>query len=81
AKGIDPAAVERAGRRATAGPERQSNKEVIRSSLERLESPTEGAIVEYCTDRGIEEDAVRTALEKLRREGEITRRNGQYRLL
>ncbi|MFB6266393.1 MAG: DUF5817 domain-containing protein [Halodesulfurarchaeum sp.] len=81
AKGIDPAAVERAGERATAGRERLSTKEVIRSSLERLDRPTEAAIIEYCTDRGVEEEAVRAGLEKLRREGEITRRDGQYRLL
>jgi hypothetical protein len=81
--GVDPDPVEAVGERAqrgTNGPS-SSRREIVRSSLEDLDRPTEAAIVGYAEERGVPAKAVETVLEKLRRNGEVVQSDGHYRLL
>ena len=77
--GIDPAAVAAAGDREQAGS--KSRRERVLDAIDALEEPTERAVVEYASDRGVPPDYVRTALEKLAREGTIVDGASGYRRL
>jgi hypothetical protein len=81
--GIDPDPVEAVDERARrgSGAGSTSRKAIVRSALEDLDRPTETAILEYAEDRGVPADYVETALEKLRRRGEVVESDGRYRLL
>ncbi|MFW5903306.1 MAG: DUF5817 family protein, partial [Halolamina sp.] len=81
--GVDPEPVEAAGDRAERGTtgSSSSRKEIVRSALRDLDRPTESAVVEYAEERGVPDGYVETALEKLRRHGEVVESDGQYRLL
>ena len=81
--GIDPDEVADAAERATAGRagSSQSRQETVRSALTTLDEPDEAAVVAYAAERGVPATYTRTALEKLRRTGELTERNGVLRLV
>jgi DNA-directed RNA polymerase subunit RPC12/RpoP len=79
--GLDPAAVEAAGERATAGRKGQSREETVRAALRELDAPDAAAVAAYCRDHGLDRGDAEAILEKLRRAGEVTRRDGGYRLL
>lgn len=79
AHGLDPETVAAAGEQSAGGA--RSRRERILAALETLEEPTEDAVIEYATDRGVPAEAVREALEKLAREGTIVREGARYRLL
>ncbi|MFC6863657.1 DUF5817 domain-containing protein [Halomicroarcula sp. GCM10025817] len=80
--GIDSEAVAAAGERAEGGARSgSSRKETVRAALRDLDDPTEDAVVAYASERDVPADYTRTALEKLRRAGEVTESGGTYRLL
>lgn len=79
--GLDPEAVEAAGERATTSRERQSREETVRAALRELDAPDAEAVAAYCRDHGVAGDDAEALLAKLRRAGEVTRRDGGYRLL
>ncbi|HKL27784.1 MAG TPA: DUF5817 domain-containing protein [Natrialbaceae archaeon] len=81
--GVDSDPVEAVGDRAERGTNASpsSRKEIVREALRDLDRPTESAVVEYAEDRGVPATYVETALEKLRRRGEVVESDGQYRLL
>jgi DNA replicative helicase MCM subunit Mcm2 (Cdc46/Mcm family) len=82
ASGVDADAVAAAGERAEGGTKRsRSRKEVLLDSVAELEEPTREDIVAHATAAGIPESRVERALEKLHRNGEITRTDGVYREL
>ena len=85
ASGLDPDAVAEAGDRAAhggaGGGRTRSRKDVVLDALEDLEEPTADAVVSYATDAGVPESYVRRALERLRRAGEVTEKDGVYRQL
>ena len=81
AKGVDPDATEAAGDEATASAPRKSRRERVLDALRTLDEPSEAEVVAHATERGVPEDYVRTALEKLTRAGEITRTSDGYRLV
>ena len=81
AHGIDADAVEAAGAAATATRERKSRRERVLEAVETLEEPTEAAVVEYATDRGVPAEYVRSALAKLATAGEIAETKDGYRML
>ncbi|MFB6085508.1 MAG: DUF5817 domain-containing protein [Halodesulfurarchaeum sp.] len=77
--GLDPKAIADAGKASDSGS--TSRRDRILDVIETLEEPTEEAILEYARDRGVPADAVRTALEKLARRGEIVEGPSGYRRL
>jgi hypothetical protein len=81
--GIDPDETAAAGERAADGTASTgtSKRETVLAGLEELDEPTEAALVEYAADRGVDSEYVRRSLEKLRRAGEVAKRDGQFRLL
>lgn len=81
ASGIDPEATEEAGERAVAGPARKSRREVLMDGLRALETPTEEALVAYAAEYDVPASYVRTALERLQRQGAVSESDGEYRLL
>ncbi|WP_336002107.1 DUF5817 domain-containing protein [Halorientalis halophila] len=82
ASGLDPDAVAAAGDRAGEGSGGgQSRKETVLAALRDRDEPTEEAVLAYATDRGVPAEYVRDALAKLVRRGEVTERDGTYRLL
>lgn len=81
AKGVDPDAAAAAGDEATASATRKSRRERVLDALRTLDEPSEAEVVAHATERGVPEDYVRTALEKLTRAGEITRTPDGYRLV
>lgn len=81
AKGVDPEAVSAAGDAVTAGRPRKSRRERVLDALRELEEPTEEGIIAYATDRGVPRAYVTSALEKLSRQGEITRTEDGFRLV
>jgi len=81
ASGLDPEAVAAAGERATEPRERRSREETVREALRELEAPDADTVAAYCADHGVGPDDATTVLEKLRQAGEVTRRDGAYRLL
>lgn len=81
AAGVDPEAVAEAGERTTSAAGSQSRTETVRTALRELEAPSEAAIREYCSERGVAPSFVDDALAKLVRAGEVTEQDGTYRLL
>lgn len=79
--GLDPESVAAAGERATTSPSSQSRREIVVSAVTSLDAPTAADIIAYAEERGVPESATRALLEKLRRKGLVTERNGSYRLL
>jgi hypothetical protein len=80
--GLDAEAVAAAGARAESGPGNgQSNRDTVMAALRDLDDPDESAVVAYATDRGVSRDYVERTLDKLIREGAITRSDGAYRVL
>lgn len=77
--GLDPEAVAAAGQPQDSGP--TGRREQILAAIDALEEPTQEAVVEYATDRGIPAERVREALEKLGREGTIVEGPAGYRRL
>ena len=81
--GIDAEEVEEAAERsrdrtASGG---TSRTETVRQALRDQNAPDEAAVVEYADERGVDREAARKVLEKLVRAGEVTERDGGYRLL
>ena len=56
-------------------------RETVLAALNELESPSEEAIVEYATERGVPAVAVREMLERLTRAGEASETGGRFRLV
>jgi len=82
AAGIDTTEVNAAGERAEGGSGgSQSRKETVLAALQDREDPTEDEVVAYASERGVPADYARDALEKLRRAGEVTERDGTLQLL
>ncbi|MFB6159926.1 MAG: DUF5817 domain-containing protein [Haloferacaceae archaeon] len=82
-RGADPDEVAAAGERAargrgSTGGDRAS---VVREAIAALDEPTAAAVADYAADRGVPADAARDLLERLRRRGEATVADGEYRLL
>ena len=81
ASGVDAAAAAAAGERATDSGGSRSRRQVILDALSELEEPTAADVRAYAAEAGVPESYVETALEKLRRAGEVTESNGVYRKL
>ncbi len=80
--GLDVDAVEAAGERNPRGSSRSgSQREIVEAAVSELETPTEDEVVAYATERGMTASTVRSALEKLQRQGVVSEHRGQYRLL
>ncbi|MEF8772170.1 DUF5817 domain-containing protein [Halodesulfurarchaeum sp.] len=77
--GLDPDAIEAAGTSQNRGPSSQRDR--ILDAIDTLDEPTETAVVEYASERGVPPDRVRSALEKLAREGTIVQDETGYRRL
>lgn len=59
----------------------RSRKEIVLAAVEESEEATADAIIAYATARGVPENYVDQALEKLVRTGELTESSGRYRRL
>ncbi|MFB6088018.1 MAG: DUF5817 domain-containing protein [Haloarculaceae archaeon] len=81
ASGLDSEAVAAAGERASESGGSRSRREIVREAVRELDSPTEDAVVEYASERGVPADYTRKALDKLVRAGEVTENRGTYRLV
>jgi predicted nucleic acid-binding Zn-ribbon protein len=82
AAGIDADAAGEAGERAESGSGGStSRKETVENALRELDDPTEERIVSYAAERGVPADYTETALERLRRAGEVAVSEGVYRRL
>ncbi|PSQ43641.1 replication protein H [Halobacteriales archaeon SW_5_68_122] len=81
ASGVDADAAAAAGERATDSGGSRSRREVVLDALSELEEPTATDVRAYATEAGVPESYVETALEKLRRAGEVTESGGVYRRL
>lgn len=80
--GLDVAEVKAAGDRDPRGPSHSgSKKEIVEGALEALERPTEDEVIDYASERGVDAEYVRDALEKLTRRGVVSESRGRYRLL
>jgi DNA-directed RNA polymerase subunit RPC12/RpoP len=79
--GLDPEQIEQAGESVESSPNSRSREETVRAALRSMDDPDAAAITRYCEDRGVGPDATRELLEKLVRSGEVTRSDGDYRLL
>ncbi len=82
--GLDSDEVAAAGERAGRGrgdTSSGSRKDRVLAALRDLDRPTEEDVVERAGEEGVPPDYVRTALEKLRRRGEVSETGGRYRLL
>lgn len=81
--GLDTEAVAAAGERAESGAASGggSRKETVLSALDTLDAPTEDAVVDYASERGVPADYTRDALAKLVRRGEVSESGGTYRRL
>jgi hypothetical protein len=77
--GLDPDAIEAAGKSQNGGA--RSQRDRILDAINNLEEPTETAVVEYASERGVPAGRVRTALEKLTREGTLIKDDTGYRRL
>jgi hypothetical protein len=83
-RGADPDEVAAAGERATRGSGSTGTGDrasVVREAVETLDAPTADAVADYAAERGVPADAARDLLERLRRRGEATVVDGEYRLL
>lgn len=83
AAGIDTDEVADAAARAETGTAGggTSRKETVLAALRDLDDPTEAAVVDYATERGVPAEYARDALSRLSRRGRVTERDGAYRLL
>jgi DNA-directed RNA polymerase subunit RPC12/RpoP len=82
ASGLDPEAVAEAGERASSsGGSGRSREDTVRAAIRSLDEPDTAAVASYCEARGVGAEAAETILEKLVRAGEVSRREGGYRLL
>ena len=81
ASGVDAAAAAAAGERATDSGGSRSRRRVVLDALSDIEEPTAADVRAYAAEAGVPESYVETALEKLRRAGEVTESNGVYRKL
>ena len=79
--GLDPAEVAEAGERVMESGGSKSRKERVREAVRELDEATEEAVVDYASERGVDAEYTRKALEKLVRAGEATESRGVYRLL
>lgn len=79
--GIDSAAAAAAGESTGTGGGPKSRKEVVLAAVEEREGATEDELLAYATERGVPEDYVERALEKLVRAGELSESGGRYRRL
>jgi len=82
--GVDPDETAAAGDRAEtgrAGSGGSSKRETVLAGLRELDAPTESEVVDYARERGVDAEYVRESLEKLRRAGTVSVRDGRYRLL
>ena len=79
--GLDPAAVEAAGDRASRDGTRTSRADVVRNALRELDDPTRADVRAYAADRGVDGDYVASALRKLVDAGEVAENRGTLRLL
>jgi len=81
--GVDTDEVADAAERAESGRASgsESRKETVLSALRTLDRPTEDDVVAYAGERGVPEEYVRDALEKLTRRGDVSESRGEYRLL
>lgn len=78
--GLDPEEVAAAGDDET-GTTSGSRKEIVMAAVRTLTEPTQEDIVEYAAERDVPQSYTQSALEKLHRDGMITRDGGAYRLL
>lgn len=62
-------------------PPARDRRSTLLALIDALDAPTHAAVVTAAADVGIDTDAAATLLERLHREGAITRRAGQYRVL
>jgi hypothetical protein len=83
ASGLDADAVDEAGERAASGSETKSANrvDVVKAALREGDRPTEGEVVAYAEERGVDGEAARDVLERLTRGGEASESGGRYRLL
>ena len=81
ASGLDPTAVETGAEEQLERGSSRSRKEIVRDAVDALDQPTEAAVIAYAAEHGVDEDYVRTALQKLVRRGEASEHRGEYRLL
>ncbi|MFB6113495.1 MAG: DUF5817 domain-containing protein [Halodesulfurarchaeum sp.] len=81
ANGIDPSAVAAASERATETRTKTSRRDRVIEAVRTLDAPSEGDVVEYAGEYGVPAEYVRNALEKLERDGTLTRTEDGFRLL
>jgi hypothetical protein len=62
-------------------PPARDRRSTLLALIEALDAPTHAAVVTAAADAGIDADAAATLLERLHREGALTRRDGRYRVL
>jgi DNA-directed RNA polymerase subunit RPC12/RpoP len=80
--GLDTDEVAAAGKRAASGRGGStSRKETVEAALRELDSPTKEEVIAYAAERGVPEEYTEKALERLRREGDVTVSGNSYRLL
>lgn len=79
--GLDPERIADAGERASSSRASRSREETVRAAIRSLEEPDAAAVARYCEDHGVGPEAAEEILEKLVRAGEVSRREGGYRLL
>jgi hypothetical protein len=58
-----------------------SRRAVVREALETLDGPTADDVIAYAGDRGVSEEYVERALEKMVRSGDVSVSRGRYRPL
>jgi DNA-directed RNA polymerase subunit RPC12/RpoP len=83
ALGVDPDEVAAAAERGSGGDGGSSRDRatVVRDAVRAVDDPTEAAVVDYATARGVPAEAARDLLDRLVRRGEATEHDGRYRLL
>lgn len=81
--GLDAAAVDEAGERATTGTRTKSPNrvEAVKDALREGDRPTEDEVAAYAEERGIDGETARDVLERLVRRGDASESRGRYRLL
>jgi predicted nucleic acid-binding Zn-ribbon protein len=83
ASGLDPDEVAAAGERADEGAASggTSRRETVLAALRELDAPAEEDVVAYASERGVDAEYAREALDRLVRAGEVTASGDAYRLL
>lgn len=79
--GVDPDAAAAAGERADATSTSGPQPDIVRTAIREQPAPDAAAVRAYCEERGVAGERATTILEKLVRAGEVTERDGTYRLL